>query len=351
MGRAGGGSHSGGGHFGGGHSSSRSSGGHSIGSSRAGGGSHRSSGRSSMHMNHGSSGGGFRQSPPPRHGGGFHQPPPPPRHGRSFHQPPPPRHYGGYGRRRSGGAASRLLGWVIVIIIVVLYLLFSSAAGEQDTKSTIQRTKLESQNAYINDCIVDELGWFDNVSHTEAELKDFWEETGVQPYIVLHEYDAALTSNEEKEQWAEAYYDEHFDTENIFLYVYFAEEDTDNDVGYMCYVNGYEASSVMDSEAVEIFWNYIDSYWYSDLSTDDLFIKVFDREAETIMYVSTTDKDIVKWVVILAVVVVGGITIIKVVKTKAARAKQKAEEDERILNTPINDMIKDSENDVSNKYL
>lgn len=337
MGRAGGGSHSGGGHSGGGHRSSRSSGGHSMGSSRAGSGSYRSSGRNST-MNHGPSGGGFRQ-PPPRYGRGFHQP------------PPPPRHYGGYGRRRSGGAASHLLGWVIVIIIVVLYLLFSSAAGGQDTKSTIQRTKLESQNAYINDCIVDELGWFDNVSHTGAELKDFWKETGVQPYIVLHEYDATLTSNDEKEQWANEYYEEHFDTENIFLYVYFAEKDADNDVGYMCYVNGYEASSVMDSEAVEIFWNYIDSYWYSDLSTDELFIKVFDREADTIMHVSTTGKDIVKWVVILAVVIVVGITIIKVVRTKAARAKQKAEEDERILNTPINDMIKDSENDVTNKYL
>lgn len=222
-------------------------------------------------------------------------------------------------------------------------------SSSSDTQSsTIVREKLDTGNAYINDCIIDEIGWFDSVSKTESQLKEFWEETGVQPYIILKDYDAELTSDAAKEQWAVDYYDENFNTENIFLYVYFAEEDTDNDVGYMAYANGYQTSSVMDSEAVEIFWNNIDKYWYTDLSTDDVFINAFNDTADTIMHVSTTGKDIVKWVLIVIAIILIGIFIICLIKQKHQRAREKAEEDQRILNTPIDDIAKDN---LEDKYL
>lgn len=242
---------------------------------------------------------------------------------------------------------------VIVIILAVMQGMgrggnYDAAISQSSQGSTIVREKLDTNNAYINDCIIDELGWFDNVSKTESSLKEFWEETGIQPYIILRDYDASLTSDSEKEQWVIDYYDENFDTENIFLFVYFAEEDTDNDVGYMAYANGYQTSSVMDSEAIEIFWNNIDKYWYTDLSTDELFVKAFNDTANTIMHVSTTSKDIFKWVlVIIAIILVGGI-IINLVKQKNKRAKEKAEEDQKILSTPINDMAKDN---LEDKYL
>jgi hypothetical protein len=243
---------------------------------------------------------------------------------------------------------------VIMCIIIGLESLVGGGSGRQTSSqagsqtSTIQREKLESGNAYINDCIVDEIGWFDNISKTESRLKNFWEETGVQPYIILRGYDASLTTNAEKEQWAIDYYDANFDTENIFLFVYFAEQDTDYDVGYMAYASGKQTSSVMDSEAVEIFWNYIDKYWYSDASTDDLFVNAFNDTADTIMRVSTTGKDIFKWVLIVIAIIAAGIIIINLVKQKNKRAKEKAEEDQKILNTPIHDIADD---DLENKYL
>jgi hypothetical protein len=224
----------------------------------------------------------------------------------------------------------------------------SSFSSSNSQKSTIEREKLDTDNAYINDCIVDEIGWFDNISKTEGRLEVFWEETGIQPYIYLKSYDASLTTDAQKEQWAKDYYDDHFDTENIFLYVYFAEQDTDNEVGYMAYANGYQTSSVMDSEAVEIFWNNIDKYWYSNATTDEVFVNAFKDTADTIMHVSTTGKDILKWILIAVVVIAGGIVIINLVKQKNQRAKEKAEEDQKILNTPINDIAKD---DLEEKYL
>lgn len=52
----------------------------------------------------------------------------------------------------------------------------------------------------------------------------------------------------------------------------------------MAYVNGKQVTSVMDSEAVNIFWNYIDRYWTDDsLSTVEVFTKTFNSTANTIM--------------------------------------------------------------------
>lgn len=352
MGRAGGGSHSSGGshHSGGGHSVSRSSGGHRVssgGSSRAGSGIRPS----------GFTGGTSRRSapPPPPPRGGYGAPPPPPPPHTVYHRSyGPRRHTNVYVSRRRSSFGSTLASLIIVMVFIAVVwgmLSFMYRGSTDSVSSTINREPLTDSAAFINDCIVDELGWFDNESRTGRELQQFYEKTGVQPFIVLHEYDPSLTSDEEKEAWAQAYYEANIDNENTFLYVYFAEMDTDNDVGYMCYVNGIEVSSVMDSEAIEIFWNYIDQYWYTDMSTDDLFVKVFDRTADTIMRVSTTGADVAK----TAVLIVGVLLILIVLfcwwKAKAKREKEKAAETERILNTPMQDLVNQSKaDDLTKKY-
>ncbi|MCR5469268.1 MAG: hypothetical protein K6F37_09925 [Lachnospiraceae bacterium] len=357
MPRAGGGG--GGGHsFGGGHSMGHSGGGHSLGGSRSGGsfgGSRAGSGSSGRSFSGGSSrrsyssGRGYSGGMGPMFGG--------PRVSRR-------RNVGGMGGAPVAGGGMGCGGGCLTTILVVVFALIliafigsmmgsgsSSSGGLSTVTNTKNREKIESGNAYINDCIIDELGWFDNISKTESELKEFWEDTGVQPYIILKAYDSSLKTNDQKQDWANSYYDDNFTTENIFLYVYFAEEDTDNDVGRMVYTNGLETSSVMDSEAVEIFWNYIDKYWYSDLSTDELFITVFTKTGDTIMTRSTTSNDVALGFVVLLVVVAIGVTVVVVIKKKNERAREKAKEDQEILNTPIDDMIKDKTDDPTDKYL
>lgn len=333
MGRAGAG---GGGHrsSGGGHSVHRSGGGHRIGGSS---GSHSRAGSGS------------------RMGSGGYTPPPSgygmPRRYRHY------RHYGygGYGGVSYGGGGGLaatiivLIVWIAIIAIVLGAIRGSGSTNSYNSvKSTIVREKLETGNAYINDCIIDEIGWFNNPTKTSAQLKSFWEETGVQPFIILKAYDPAIKTEEQKKQWAIDYYDTHFDTENIFLYVYFAEQDTDNDVGFMAYANGYQTSAVMDAEAMEIFWNYLDGYWTSDMATDDVFINTFQSTAKAIMHVSATGTDVILWCIILVVVIVIVVAIVLVVKMLHKRAKEKAEEDARILNTPVGDITTDH---LEDKYL
>lgn len=157
------------------------------------------------------------------------------------------------------------------------------AADTQIPQSTRVREKADTGLSFDSACIIDELDWFEAPEKAGKNLRDFYKATGLQPYIVLLKYQPGLTTDAEKDDYAIAYYDSHIDNEGTFLFVYFAEEDSDNDVGYMCCVNGAQADDIMDSEALEIFWAYIDQYWFSDLSTDELFETVFTKTAEAIM--------------------------------------------------------------------
>ena len=177
MGRAGAGG-GGGGHSGGGHSSGRSSGGHRVSSG--------SSGRRA------GSGGGSRGSyggfGGPSHGGGFY--------GGGFYPRPPIRNTVFIGH---GGGINTIIS--IIIFIVVLVTAFGgfpsskSSSTKNIPKSTQNRERLESGVGYDNNCIVDNIGWFDNVTKTEKSIKKFYDKTGVQPYIVLNAYDSTLLTD------------------------------------------------------------------------------------------------------------------------------------------------------------
>lgn len=322
MGRAGSGGHSGG-HSSGGHSSSRTSGGHSFG----GGSSHRA-GSGSSHSGP-SFGGGY--------GGGYHS--------SSFGNY---NHYGPtyVGRRFYGGGGFSGLTGIIILIIVLVAMFGGLSTKGSIPASTQNREKVQTGVAFNNNCIVDEIGWIDNLSKTEKRLQNFYNKTGIQPYVVFHKYDESLKTESDKEAYANKYYEENIDNEGTFLFMYFAEQATDDDVGYMCYVNGKQVTSVMDSEAVDIFWAYIDEYWATDMSTDDMIVKTFDSTAKRIMDKSTTGADVAKYAVVLVIVCAGGFVVIRMLRMKFKRDKEKAEETERILKTPLDK----SEDDLLNKY-
>ncbi len=178
----------------------------------------------------------------------------------------------GIGRRSTGSSSNE-----------PSYSYQSTVEDNNTASSTKTRTKADTGLSFASDCVKDELGWVESVSSTGKGLESFYDLTGVQPYVYLKAYDATLTSDSEKEAYAESWYDENIDNEGTFLYIYFAEENSSEDIGYMYCVDGYEIASVMDDEAIEIFWDYVEEYWYSDLSTDDMLIQVFDSTAEAIM--------------------------------------------------------------------
>ena len=201
MARAGGGSRSGGRSSGGRSGGSRSSGGHRVSSGsssrRAGSSSFGGSGRSSF------GGGEFSYR------GGYNPPP-----------PPPPRRtygYGGYSRgpvhhttvyhsgSRSSGCLTSVLA--MIIILVVIFAMFGGISGGSYgiPKSAINREKVNTGVVFQNDCIIDELGWFDNVSSASRDLQYFYNKTGIQPYIYLKDYDPSLATDEAKDAYGTQY--------------------------------------------------------------------------------------------------------------------------------------------------
>lgn len=301
----------------GGHSSSRVGGGHHVGRSSRPTGSSSFNRGSSMHH--------------------YHHTPPPPRRG-----------YYGY-RRNVYTSSSSGLGTLIACLIVfavVIFSFFMIASDDSDVTSTINREKIENPIPYDNNCIKDELGYVENTSKLSKNLKNFYNKTGIQPYIYLKSYDETLTSDSQKDNYAQNWYEQNIDNEDTFLFVYYEDQDP-NEIGYMAYVNGKQVTSVMDSEAVNIFWNYIDRYWTDDsLSTVEVFTKTFNSTANTIMEKSTTSNDIIKIICIIVgiVIVIGG--IIYILRMKFKRDKEKAKETVEILKTPL-----DKSDELRDKYL
>ena len=367
MPRAGGGGHSGG-HSSGGHSSSRSSGGHHVSSgggsshSRAGSGSSFSSSRSNFGSSRpstpnmgsmGFGGGGYRNNPTPP------PPPPPPRqnyyHHTTVYNNSPYISSGGYysepphpPRQRRGGCLSTIVTALVAFFMVLVIV--GLLAGSDEPTNSRNREKVNTGVAFQNDCIVDELGWFDNIPKTERRLQNFYDQTGIQPYIVLHAYDSSLQTDEDKEAYANEYYENNIDNEGTFLFVYFAEENQDDDVGYMCYVNGKQITSVMDAEAIDIFWAYVDNKWYSDMSTDDMFVSIFDSTAKTIMTKSATKEDVGVKFGIAFIIIAGTIAVIMILKVRRKHEHERAEETERILNTPLDGLDGKSSDPLADKY-
>lgn len=301
----------------GGHSSNRVGGGHHVGRSSRPTGSSSFNRGSSMHH--------------------YHHTPPPPRRG-----------YYGY-RRNVYTSSSSGLGTLIACLIVfavVIFSFFMIASDDSDVTSTINREKIENPIPYDNNCIKDELGYVENTSKLSKNLKNFYNKTGIQPYIYLKSYDETLTSDSQKDNYAQNWYEQNIDNEDTFLFVYYEDQDP-NEIGYMAYVNGKQVTSVMDSEAVNIFWNYIDRYWTDDsLSTVEVFTKTFNSTANTIMEKSTTSNDIIKIICIIVgiIIVIGG--IIYILRMKFKRDKEKAKETVEILKTPL-----DKSDELRDKYL
>ncbi len=349
MGRAGGGHIGGGmssGGFGGGghHSSYHSGGGHrsSVGSSsRAGSARSTTVRQSQTRTSGGNIGGGIPM-------GGFYN-----ASRRSSGPVIINNNSGGFGLGRVGfgngcgtGCVTVLLIVVIIIVMIAAVSCIAGGGGRYESSESIyysevpassyNREKLEN-SSWTNDCVTDETGWISedgSVSGLERQLREFYDMTGVQPYVYLVGYRPELRSDSEKEEFASRFYEEEIGNTYTFAFFYFEEEDPD-EVGYMYYEGGADALSVMDAEAVEIFWRICDQEWYGTDTTENCIANTFNRTAERIMTKTATKNDIIKIVLIIVLAIVIAVVIIIIMNKRRKQEKERNEETRRILETPL----------------
>lgn len=254
------------------------------------------------------------------------------------------------GSSGNGSGLRKLMMFSIAITVVLLVALAFAGSGRNENASSYNREPIATGVPYDNDCIVDELGWFDDAGRASRDLQYFYDKTGIQPYIYLKAYDAGLASDEDKEAYARDWYEANIDNESTFLYVYFAEADQDGEVGYMAYVNGKQVTSVMDAEAVGIFWNYIDNFWYKDMSTDDMFAGVFRSTADKIMTKSATFYDIVLTCLKISGVVTVLLGVLLLMQTRRRHEAERSAETERILKADLGKLGDAEADDLADKY-
>ena len=311
------------------------------GRSSGGGGGRSSGGRMGGSGRGGRGGGGFRPSRGPAFGpgpgfGGYR----PPRVGgfgwrRPVGPPPPP------GPRRGGGGCLSSTLIVSVVLVAVLFMIFSgmgqliagrSFSGGDITASTVKREPLDPTYVTETGYFTDELGWIRNQTQLEKGMKAFYQETGVQPYLYLTDTVNGTTSPtaDDMDAYSNALYDQLFQDEGHLL-VLFQEYNSSGNYN-MWYVCGSQAKVVIDQEAVDILFDYLDHYYYSDLSEEEMFSTAFSEAADRIM--SVTRSPWVTVAVCAAVVIVLGLAYTWWKKAKQQKNRE-AEQTKKILETDL----------------
>ena len=333
----------------------RSSGGGSRGGSRSSGGrrsSSSSSGRSSRSFG-GSSRSSFGSPRSSRSTGSF---------GSSTH-----RHtrFGSPQRSSCSGCALQLTPILIIPILLIAIFFFSitssllssafsiflpdGGAGIDGyvSSSTIEREPLPPEYVTETDWFTDELDWIASPSTLEGGMREFYKETGVQPYLYLVDSVNGSTypSEDEMHEFANGLYDELFEDEGHLLLV-FQEHDSDGNY-YSYYVAGKQAKTVIDDEAADILLDYIDYYYYSDLDEDEMFAVVFRDTAERIMHRERSLLPVI--FIVLGVVAVAVIALVWWTRAKKQKALERAQT-ERILNADLDTFKDPALKDLEEKY-
>ena len=361
MGRSGGG---GGGFSGGGRTGGFSGGGRRSGGFSGGGGFRGSGGRSGGGF--GGFGGRPAGGPPP--GGPGPAPRPHVHMGVPF--------FGGFGGfRRSpapggvamgsgcGGCLGGIMGLILAALLIALLTTGLSTCGggysdpyaygtsysDGQASSTV-REKLPADAVTRTDYYTDADGdWIHSAGRLTEGLEDFFDKTGVQPYVYILP-NGTTTSVDELSARAEQLYGELFQDEGHFLLVFCDAGDGTFNCGYTV---GTAASAIMDTEALDILADELDYAYNNADSDEEVFSDAFSRTADKIMSAAEDEQQgkttmLVVGGVILVIAVGAGIAyVVKRRKAKEAEEKQRMED---ILNTPLEKFGDKDVEDLADKY-
>lgn len=242
----------------------------------------------------------------------------------------------------------------ITVGLVLVYLLLAFAGGgmvgenrNPITKSTINRKKLHLNISDEAGYFTDECDWILNRTELEKGLKDFYKRTGVLPYVyiidnVAGDYDP---STQKLEQFAENAYAKLFEDEGHILLLFW---DYGGAYEYVLWL-GEDTLKLMDTEACDMLFDYLDYYYYNAYTEEAFFSNAFSEAGKRMMEVTHSP---IYYVVSMAVIGLGifvGYKVWKVRHEKEVARKKRAEE---ILNTPLEKFgtNRDVIDDLEKKY-
>ena len=250
-------------------------------------------------------------------------------------------------QRRGLGCSTLIL---IILAFFVIMTIFASigesngGASNDITRSTVQREKLSSSAAKKTAYYTDEDGdWIHNPSVLEKGMKEFYDATGVWPYVYILP-NGTTTSTSALKTAAEQAYGELFTDEAHFLLLFC----DDGHGSYNCgYAVGTQAKTIMDSEAVEILADYLDRYYDNASTEEEMFAMTFSDTGKRIM--SVTPSPVIP-IVIAIIVIAALIFVFNVIKKNQEKKIADMKHKEEILKTPLEKFSDQEAKNLEKKY-
>lgn len=227
------------------------------------------------------------------------------------------RPYRGMGYRPSfhGGSGGNSIISGVIAILTLVVILFAAVRsmglgnGGSITASTVDREPLPVGSVIETEYYTDNLFWFGNDKALLDGMKDFYRQTGVQPYLYI----------------------------------------TDKVDGSR---NPSATQQVVDTEAVNILLDYVDRYYYdTSLDESELFGRAFSKAADRMMSKTVNPLVYVAGAGVAIVVIVAGVYVFR---KKQEQKKREDEQMERILNMDLNAGTTGASSeveDLENKYI
>ena len=262
-----------------------------------------------------------------------------------------------------GGCAGGLIGLVLAALLIALLTtaIPSCGSGEmaygnapasqsQSVSSSTVREKLPADAVSKTDWYTDADGdWIHNASALTRGLEEFYEKTGVQPYVYILP-NGQTTSGSELTQIAEELYPELFSDEGHLLLVFC----DDGHGSFTCgYCVGTAASSVVDSEALTILADELNDAYNHAESDEEVFSDAFSKTAERIMAAAEEEERGHTTMLVIGgivLVVAIGAGVVYVVRKRKAQQEEKQKQMEDILNTPLEKFGDQDVEDLADKY-
>lgn len=240
--------------------------------------------------------------------------------------------------------------FIIVAAILLIVLLFMALGGggcsaDSIASSTVERVALDSGEAQPTGYYTDEDGdWIHNTAVLEKGMRQFYDETGVWPYIYILP-NGSVTSTSQLTQMAQQLYGELFQDQAHFLLVFC----DNNNGGFNCgYWAGSSARTVMDDEAATILADYLWKHYQNyDISEEEIFSNAFADTADRIMTVTPSPLPIIA---VCAAVIIVAVVVFLIVRNRRLAKQREAERMQEILNTPIESLADAELADLEKKY-
>ena len=266
--------------------------------------------------------------------------------------------YSNGGSNSNAGCSKALIA--IVVIIILLIIIGSLTSPVSDNPANIKNTKERVALSGVvkkTDWYSDNLDWISNRNELISGLETFYNKTGVQPYILFIKYsdkfwnnDSFITSS--AKEYLENYYDSNFKDEGHFIFAYFeCRNDSKIEMdGEFLHLAGTSADTILDNEAIKIFYGYFDANYRNDsLSIEAMISDTFSQTAKSIMSKPTNGWDALKVIVIVVGILAVAVIIYFIIQNKHQREKEKEEYTKEILSKPLETFGQDT-SELEKKY-